>query len=120
LTFFGTVLSASEHKLVAAGLASNRNDLFGNEVAVGIEGIWIAFLLSVGLSQHFHWIRTAWNILFLSILVAPSAYFVLETIRHPKGTASGYPRWFLRFALDEKGRKQKQQKPVTIRNTTDC
>jgi hypothetical protein len=64
---------------------------------------WCVFLLSIGLADRLHWIDTAWAALLLLVVVAASVYSVLLMRRHDGGalTQAGYPRWFMRFAMDE-------------------
>jgi hypothetical protein len=64
---------------------------------------WGAFLLSIGLGDGLHWIDTAWAALLLLVVLAGSAYSILHMRRRDDGTLTqvGYPRWFIRFAMDE-------------------
>jgi hypothetical protein len=73
--------------------------------------IWSAFLLLVGPGQRFGKAADLTVIgLYCAVLVAASVAVLVQWVRHwhdPKEQAAafwrfrGYPRWFIRFALDE-------------------
>jgi steroid 5-alpha reductase family enzyme len=64
---------------------------------------WILWLLSIFLQPRYPWIDAIWQVLFLLIAIATTVYFVADTILHRGELRSvrGYPRWFMRFAMDE-------------------
>jgi hypothetical protein len=69
---------------------------------------WILFLLSLALNAKYRWIGWMWSIALWLGLLGTSIYFVARAVHNRSASgASGYPRWFLRFAYDDDEREDK-------------
>jgi hypothetical protein len=67
--------------------------------------IWGLLLLSIVVYQRHRWIDWIWLGAILAILLLATVNFVVQLHRHDGDSSKvpfqGYPRWFIRFALDE-------------------
>jgi hypothetical protein len=69
--------------------------------------VWLALGLSIYFSKRHEWLDYAWLLMFALFVVATVVNFGIAIYRrknHPGNEAictRGYPRWFMRFALDE-------------------
>jgi hypothetical protein len=65
--------------------------------------ISVIFIISLALSHTYPWIRYVWSAGLLVLIVGFSLNYLFEISVHgdsPK-TIRGYPRWFVKFAMDE-------------------
>src|ERR1019366_5667555 len=71
---------------------------------IAVLAFWLFAALSLAMYRRYPWIDAMWLGAFLFPAIATSVYFVVDVVLHPRDPQSvnGYPRWFLRFAFDEK------------------
>jgi hypothetical protein len=72
-----------------------------------VIAVWLALGLSIYFSNRHEWLDYAWLLMFALFVVATVVNFGAAIYRkntQPGNTAlcaRGYPRWFMRFALDQ-------------------
>jgi hypothetical protein len=64
---------------------------------------WSVFALSVAFDSRFPWLDTIWVFALCLAVLATLVNFILHWISSDAAGMidRGYPRWFIRFALDE-------------------
>ena len=75
---------------------------------------WILFLLSVASSEEYPSVKYVWSAALLLFLLATFINFAFQFVRYGGDTRAirdrGYPRWFMRFALDEDEQTKRQRR----------
>ncbi|MGA2346086.1 MAG: hypothetical protein ABSF93_08780 [Candidatus Sulfotelmatobacter sp.] len=76
---------------------------------------WIVFIASFGLYKYFPVIDYVWVIALRLALLALAVVTLIRALRHHRTTGEfsyqGYPKWLLRFLIDEEDNAASVDKP---------
>lgn len=79
---------------------------------------WIVFIASFGLYKYFPLIDTVWVVVLRVVLFALAVLTLARTFRHQATTGEfsyhGYPKWLLRFLIDEEQSPRKLDRPDKV------
>ena len=95
--------------------ANITNEFMNRRRWIAVVVFWILFVASIGLDPYYPWLRVAWTVLGIGLLVVGSIYSVVETSRRGYRTGEfsyyrGVPRFLWSIVLDDEEYEKRTSK----------